>query len=743
MNSTLIVIGNGPSLRGFDFTTLKGADTLGMNAAYRFWDREGWYPTHYCCLDPELIKTHHTAIKRLVDEGHVKTAFLNGLFLELCPESAQDSRYVFYDQFSSHWHKQRGSHYGLEFITTPAFKSSQPTKVTTGAYAARYGIHLGYQHIGLIGIDLKYVERIPEAENPEGIQLVMTKTPTHNPNYFFDDYQQKGDTFQVPNPDVHNFDLHPVSFEALRDDLLLQNLNVEIVNCNLKSVLHSRGVFPYQSLRKFLNQPALGALVVPTQVSEGDRILQNLKLWNIPAYAPFLHFQGREKPQLIFTFTGEIHDELQQAIHQVFDDSPILNQCFSKVTCLFFELAQDEDIYQSNYAGPVSQKGFKSGPNQQFFEAIFALKDVGEYAFFMETDCVPIRPDWLGYLADTIKTVPEFWIMGSAYRGQDSIDRNLARHINGNAIYAVGNPAFRTFAEQWKTILSTITERFDRSMAYDCALERYFSLEFAPNPSLPSQELDPSSEGWRLFQHTAPAIRYSHYILNYGGRSDLKTATEHLVNEVRETFSDAYILHNRAVRDLVCDRLLSSELEIETLPELTSVSATKQQSDRATPTEAKPERFGFVKKLLSFTDKQNSVEAEPDRGFHFVRTYLRGRTRPTSDGFIIGYGAGESFVAFRYSTHIIPGDFVRVSGEIRLNQPCELMIALHNDDESPHEGKKKVMTCESGVIPFKIRKKYSHPHTGIKLQFSSDNRQNIEIALLNVTFEYLESDSGQ
>ena len=89
--NTIIVIGNGPSLRGFDFTTLRHVDTLGMNAAYRYWDRIDWYPTWYCCLDDQLIITHHEEIKRLVLRGQVKGAFVHGSFFNLHPECATNS----------------------------------------------------------------------------------------------------------------------------------------------------------------------------------------------------------------------------------------------------------------------------------------------------------------------------------------------------------------------------------------------------------------------------------------------------------------------------------------------------------------------------------------------------------------------------------------------------------------------------------------------------------------------------
>jgi hypothetical protein len=63
-----------------------------MNAACRQWDRVGWYPTHYCCLDEEVVLTHRDAIRRLLDDRPVETAFLSGKIVEFHPDLAEDLR---------------------------------------------------------------------------------------------------------------------------------------------------------------------------------------------------------------------------------------------------------------------------------------------------------------------------------------------------------------------------------------------------------------------------------------------------------------------------------------------------------------------------------------------------------------------------------------------------------------------------------------------------------------------------
>ena len=82
LKNKIIVLGNGPSLKGTDFLEFNHVDSIGMNAAYRFWEKIDWYPTHYICLDDQLIETHADAIYNLITTNKVKTAFLIVKILE-------------------------------------------------------------------------------------------------------------------------------------------------------------------------------------------------------------------------------------------------------------------------------------------------------------------------------------------------------------------------------------------------------------------------------------------------------------------------------------------------------------------------------------------------------------------------------------------------------------------------------------------------------------------------------------
>jgi glycosyltransferase involved in cell wall biosynthesis len=271
--SKLVVIGNGPSLKGFDFTRLNGVATLGMNAAYRYWDQIDWYPTIYTCMDDKVTQTHHQHIKRLIDEGRIKYFFLTRFMLDYYPELKYDARIFFLEQFNEN-HKYQARKYDLNLIESPFFKSSTPAKITTGSCAVRFGCFLGYTSISIIGVDLEYQEVIQGVSRREGIGLEITQKITNNPNYFFDGYQEAGDSFNIPNP-AHLGDLHFDVFKILADDLRSLFWPVSLYNSNRNSKLFQKDVFQYKELDEFLARPAATPAVRPAAAGHiGDiRIL--------------------------------------------------------------------------------------------------------------------------------------------------------------------------------------------------------------------------------------------------------------------------------------------------------------------------------------------------------------------------------------------------------------------------------------------------------------------------------------
>lgn len=200
---SVLLIGNGPSTKelvDFGLHNLPAElDTFGMGAAYRYFERVNWWPDYYAWCDMKVVHSHAKAFKRIVEDNSIpiKRMFLslpvsNSTRLECVPHSS------------------------------------------TGDFCFRRSIELGYNRIFFIGVEGNYVEEIAESrpltENEydelgfdsafqhfakgknnisEARDLfkkylrIVTKTPVSNRNYFFDDYQQKGDVYSLPRTQTH------------------------------------------------------------------------------------------------------------------------------------------------------------------------------------------------------------------------------------------------------------------------------------------------------------------------------------------------------------------------------------------------------------------------------------------------------------------------------------------------------------------------------------------------------------
>ena len=327
----LFVLGNGPSLRGFDFAKFAGVKTLGMNAAYRYWRRIDWRPTHYCCLDDALIDTHAYAIKELIDEGRIESFFLTARILSYHPELKSDSRIRYLDEFVRHWYRVRGQGFGLKFSPHIAFKTASQSLLTTGAYSVRYAAMLGYESIRLLGVDLDY-RPIESTSSLGGTRLIIDSTPAENPNYFFSDYQQAGDEFNVPNPAEHGRELHLHAFISLRDDFIANRLPVRISTATSSSKLFSEAILPFEPF---------GIEPTPTYKSTSASLLLRVKsakhlfallwLWRQPAFFPRLGASNNIPVDLLVQGDLEQGKEVSKQVKKYMRRYPAVRQCFNTI----------------------------------------------------------------------------------------------------------------------------------------------------------------------------------------------------------------------------------------------------------------------------------------------------------------------------------------------------------------------------------------------------------------------------
>ena len=201
---TLVVIGNGPSLKGVDLHMFDGFDTIAMNAMYRHCYDIDWWPTYFCCFDHIVTDCHAVEFKKMTEDKNnpIKKFF----FLKNLSDSDR-----------------------LEFVEFN--KGKYINFGNTGTNACQMGYSMGYNKLILIGIDCNYKENVPGGvDNPNGYIEIM-ETPEKNENYFIDNYQRKGDKVNPPNAHIY----HKPAWEKLAE--FAKENEIDVVNCSPISTL--------------------------------------------------------------------------------------------------------------------------------------------------------------------------------------------------------------------------------------------------------------------------------------------------------------------------------------------------------------------------------------------------------------------------------------------------------------------------------------------------------------------------
>ncbi|MCR9260203.1 MAG: glycosyltransferase [Pseudomonadaceae bacterium] len=214
-----MVMGNGPSLKNFDFKRLSRFDVFGMNAAYRYWEEINWYPTYYSCLDLVVGLSHKAEIGNLIENADrlgIRLFLLRRNLIEELGDIGRSEKVLNFDLLQNH----------ISLLQAPT--------ITTGSHTAAWAAVLGYNNIYMLGIDCNYVERVDGSRDVgRGTELEIVEE-SDNPNYFFKGYQQKGDRYNVPNPDR---DIHMASWREVSQRI--HRVQKSILNANLLSKVDS------------------------------------------------------------------------------------------------------------------------------------------------------------------------------------------------------------------------------------------------------------------------------------------------------------------------------------------------------------------------------------------------------------------------------------------------------------------------------------------------------------------------
>lgn len=462
LENVFFVVGNGPSVEKDVLDSIPDGCWIGMNAAYKYWDEKGKYPRYYSCLDPIVVLQHAKEIVRMLDDNIIEEFFLHEAILETYPELKDHPRVTFRDKFIA----QNG------MIPVPLLSRY---KQTTGVLATRFCIERGHQKLCLLGIDCNYVEQISEAVTGKQYELVVNQDVARNPNYFFDNYQEKNEKYQVPNPTVHSGNLHLQSFIALRQDIATSKQPIEITVGTRESLISKFNLFPNLDIRKYLGMRKLEGIAVPLMPHELDGFLERLETWLDPKFQPsFSHVKG---VALHLFLSCAKQQELQQKIDDTIRRLPWLSHYFAEIRVTYLDLANEVDYYVKGSSLNVFCN--KSGPNVFFLMIMAACRNYRN-TFLMEADCIPVRTGWLDVLEQaTMDCPPGTWIIGANYAGPTMVEESNSFHINGNAIYATGDRNFQDYLSgDFLNSLQCLVSHVSNNIAYDCAFAQ--AMQYYP-----------------------------------------------------------------------------------------------------------------------------------------------------------------------------------------------------------------------------------------------------------------------
>ena len=213
----IYVVGNGSSLKDFDFNFLKDKEWIGCTLGFRHWEELGFYPTHYVNVDLVVCEYQLEKIKDMIINNKCKTFLLTSHIIQFWNEILNYKNVYYIEQLKS-------------------FKNC-PFQLLydwcSGSSAACYGICMGANTINLLGMDCNYIEFIHECEKQSNGTLKIIKQPINNPNYYYPTYQRVGDLYNVPNTDR----IHKKSWNDLNNLSKRINNNIIIKNYNTSDKL--------------------------------------------------------------------------------------------------------------------------------------------------------------------------------------------------------------------------------------------------------------------------------------------------------------------------------------------------------------------------------------------------------------------------------------------------------------------------------------------------------------------------
>eukprot|EP00658_Telonema_sp_P-2_P038674 TRINITY_DN276_c0_g1_i8.p1 TRINITY_DN276_c0_g1~~TRINITY_DN276_c0_g1_i8.p1 ORF type:complete len:1262 (-),score=285.14 TRINITY_DN276_c0_g1_i8:299-4084(-) len=194
------------------------------------------------------------------------------------------------------------------------------------------------------------------------------------------------------------------------------------------------------------------AVAVPFHLSQvKNKLIPGMKRWNQLEFAPCTPpLAAGRNASLVFVYAGDSETDLvspgvtlRKALEDLVADLHV-SQCFPG----------GMHFIQADV--PPEHDHYNDAPCIVFGDMLNKLRDSGMYdhVFQMETDVLPVRPNWLNALLDETEMnagCKRFWQLGSmahCQTVQGHLDDRHDWHINGNSIWCLKDPALWSYMDR-------------------------------------------------------------------------------------------------------------------------------------------------------------------------------------------------------------------------------------------------------------------------------------------------------
>ncbi len=183
----IVIMGSGPSLRGFPFRRLRNEATASFNRAYIMYEKENFYPCFYFAIDKAVLLNCLNDIEQLLDSPILKFILLE------CAET-----------------KHLATHDKVTLVEKTKENAKYFGDVAT--FAIHYFIRQGYKRFDIYGCDANYREDLDELNvdverndnDPAQRVVLKPRKGAVDPNHFLPNYFGEETQYSLPRTSNHH-----------------------------------------------------------------------------------------------------------------------------------------------------------------------------------------------------------------------------------------------------------------------------------------------------------------------------------------------------------------------------------------------------------------------------------------------------------------------------------------------------------------------------------------------------------